>query len=188
MTKRSHYAIVCALAAGLAGAAAPRAHAQAGVVTFAFASFDFGQFDISVTGALDGVLQSNGNTFDVTGIAGLNVNGTPIVLTGWTAIPFDSLFELPADTDAVTLNGTYLNFAASASPSANVGFGLGDEATTQYDAMAGWGENDVYFFYESAPGFYTWNASFAPIPEPAAAAAFVVGLAAMGIARRRRAA
>jgi hypothetical protein len=179
--------VVAAAALGIGFAGVDRAHAQAGAVDFSFAVTALPpQYDLTVTGVVDGTLLSDGNTFDVTGVSALTVDGTPISLAGWGTQPLDSYFGYAPDTAAITLDGSYLNLLFFASNSVNAGFGAGDEYTKAVNVSVAWGENSTYYsVFEK--NYYQWSASFAAVPEPASVTALIVGLTAIGRMTRRRA-
>jgi hypothetical protein len=178
-------AITAAFAIGLGIAGMGEAHAQAGAVDFSFATVDDGYADLSVSGVVDGTLQSDGNIFDVTGVSSLTVNGAPISLAGWMTESFDVFFGESPDAAAISLDGSYLNLSFDGPNSANVGFAVGDEVTVLGPYPTVWGMNYVYYGSFFA-GDYQWSASFAAIPEPASLAALMVGMMAVGTVRRRR--
>jgi hypothetical protein len=181
--------VVAAAALGIGFAGVDLAHAQAGAVDFSFSITNDPQDNLSVTGVVDGSLLSDGNTFDVTGFSTLTVNGTPISPAGWAIEALDTYDGYPADTPAISLDGSYLNILFYNSNSVKVGFGAGNEEATALHLGVIWCIDTLYNGRDGS-GQYNWTASFTAspeIPEPASVAGLIVGLAAIATMTRRRA-
>jgi PEP-CTERM motif len=140
-----------------------------------------------LSGVLDGTLLSNGNTFDVTSVSSLFVNGAavkdPTVIYSEDALYTDD--NTPA---AVSLNGSYMNLYAE--NSANIfAFAAGDQtANHDFDgnlagATQGYGGTGAYTNYRQAD----WSATMvAATPEPSSLVLCGTGLFALAGAARRK--
>jgi hypothetical protein len=168
-----------------------------GLATFATASSAHAStLDFSYTldtgkvlsGVLDGTLLSNGNTFDVTSVSSLFVNGAAVA-DPTNIFSADYVYEGNNDAAAVSLNGTYMNlyaqnssdafaFAAEDLTSSNFGANL-EGATPGYG-----GTDSLSADYNQAD----WSATLvsAQTPEPSSFVLLGTGILGLaGVARRK---
>jgi hypothetical protein len=175
-------AVVLAVVAGVViGAAAPRA--QASEIDF---SYTFADTQNVLSGAMDGTLQSDGNTFDVTSIAALDLNGTAVTIPS-AVIGADLAFLGTNTLAAVSLDGSYMNLYAATSADAFV-FAAGDLTADYFGsdlvaATTGYGSTgNLTTDYVQA----NWSASLVGVPEPATLALLLAPLGMLAWARTKR--
>ncbi len=137
----------CALAAMAAIAIGTALPARADVIDLSY-TFNNGN---TVTLALGGNLQSDGNTFDVGNVQSFAVNGTAVA-DPFTVASTDSLYAGVTTGPIVTVNGSYLDLFITDTLTGNVfAFAVGD-VTSQYignivgasAALGGDGGEDVF--------------------------------------------
>ena len=158
--KKTLLAALVALAPAMLASAA-----KADVLDF---SYTWAPGDV-ISGAMDGTLLSNDNTFDVSSFGSLFVNGS--------AVPLPTLVEsldynagLIANSQAeVSLNGSYMDLYASSDTNILL-FGVGDAYSAALlgnvaGATLGYGGTDYREAYDQS-----WAASIegasTPVPEP----------------------
>jgi hypothetical protein len=140
-----------------------------------------------LSGVLDGTLLVDGNTFDVTSVASLYVNGAAVT-TPTSVQSTDYVGGYSASNVAVvTLDGSYLDFYFGDGSDAFAG-AVGDLTASELFGFNAIGATTGYGgdgdFDALMDGY--WSASIAAVPEPAGLAVFAVGLLALGMVRARK--
>jgi hypothetical protein len=145
-------------------------------------AFDYTlQSGTTVSGILDGNLQSDANTFDVSGISSFDVNGTaitdPLAVTSVQAL----IYGVPQNP-VITVNGAYIDVFIVDNLSGNVfGMAVGDQLSGYgtYDVAAatvGWGGTG------GDETFYAANWDPEVVPEPGTLPLILSVLAILGFA------
>lgn len=158
------------------------AQAQSAPQLFSF-TYDSPLNNVVITGELLGSLQADGNTVVVSQIQGIPLlNGAPAV-----AVPFvDSIIDVIAGTSflapRVSLNGALMDFAACTTADCDDGFGFESSGQFGVPVAALLGSFGNLEIVDYSPGDWTMSV----VPEVQTWALMALGLAGMGLYRRRR--
>jgi hypothetical protein len=143
-----------------------------------------------LSGVLDGTLLSDGNTFDVTSVSSLFVNGAAVT-TPFTILGTDGVFLGINDTPAVSLNGLYQNLYGMEGFDVFV-FAVGDQFSSQEGgnfegATLGYGGSNIANpDYSAADWSASLAGSTAATPEPSTFVFLGTGLLGLAGAVRRK--
>ncbi len=154
----------------------------AGAVRASVLDFSYNQGGFSLTGQIEGALESDGNTFDATSLLSLNYGTTPLSVGDGQEKPVGTLTSWggPSDKAIITLNGASENFVSF------------DPQPFQGNSLTVW--SSQYGDYIGVNGFggrnwnsADWHASIAPAaPELSTWAMMLLGFTGLAFAGYQR--
>jgi hypothetical protein len=142
-----------------------------------------------LAGTMDGILQSDNNSFLVTGMGAVTLNGNPTPALNFV----DSVDDILGNgaglfgnaAPAVTLDGTYLDLAACPDSNCTDGFIISAGDATAIMNTAPFFASGSSFGGPAIQSFGQWSAALVvATPEPASFALIGFGLTALAASRR----